>query len=154
MNWHLFIDLESINIYSKFIKLGKENIPWFYSARAVSVFRKPIQGQASFCRSVFHYDLSSLLDCSLVSSTVLQVQVMCAPQFAVSFVTLQWTGSSVGAWAGGCCLQALGLQSSVLLPLSKRSAVELSLFHFTGECRNNINFLFPKGCLNYSFFAI
>lgn len=47
--------------------------------------------------------------------------------------------------------QALGLQSWVLLPLSKRHGVELSFFHFTGEHRNNIDFIFPQGCLNYSF---
>lgn len=45
---------------------------------------------------------------------------------------------SVGAWQG-------------MLPLSERRGVELSFFHCTGECRNNINWIFPKGCLNNRF---
>lgn len=96
MNWHLFIDLESIDIYSKFTELGKENIPCFLSARAVSVSRKPIQSQASFAKVFF-----------TVSWVLCLTAVLCPVQSSKSkscvLFTLrgplcpsQWGGSSVG----------------------------------------------------------
>lgn len=82
-------------------QVGEGKYSLFLICKSCLSLQKICSGPGFLLQKCFSLWPEYLLDCSLVSSTVLQVQVMCVLHLAVSFVTLQWPGSSVGAWAGG-----------------------------------------------------
>lgn len=56
----------------------------------------------------------------------------------------QWTGSSVGAWAGGCCLQALGLQSCCCCPWVRGVEWSFPFSILQGNIETILTWSFPK----------